>query len=119
MRLRAAPKVDAMRINNSRLRTYSQCPRKFYWAYVHRPTDTNPGVSAGLSTPWVDEKLAFGQLIHLLLADYYAERDWRNTLNNMSPMAAAGVIELSQIDAPDEATFPVYTILIMEEYEKH
>src|SRR3990172_2668851 len=119
MRLRAAPKVDAMRINNSRLRTYSQCPRKFYWAYVHRPTDTNPGVSAGLATPWVDEKLAFGQLIHLLLADYYAERDWRNTLSNMSSMAAAGRDELSHEEHTLWRDNLDWAGRIMEEYEKH
>jgi hypothetical protein len=34
-----------------------------------------------LTGNWVDEKLAFGQLIHALLADYYSERDWRNHLS--------------------------------------
>ena len=101
-----------MRTNNSRLRTHSNCPRKFYWTYIHGGT--------GIVGQWVDEKLAFGQLIHALLADYYAERDWRN---HLSTTAIAEAVP-GHADLPNESwaywdrEIRDWAGRIMTEYEK-
>lgn len=63
-----------MIINNSRAATYLDCPRKYYWQYEHG--------GHGIVRNEVTEALAFGTIIHHLLALYYGEQDWRGGLGD-------------------------------------
>ena len=57
-----------MYINHSRIKTYQNCPRKYFWNYEF------DGLGGkGLQFPGVDENLLIGTLVHAGLAEMYRE----------------------------------------------
>lgn len=75
-----------MKINNSRIVTYRQCQRRYYWNYVHGGT--------GIVKRDVPQALGFGQIVHHLLASYYAEEDWKAELEPALRDAVPGLDSL-------------------------
>ena len=62
-----------MIINNSRVSTYLECARKFYWRYIYK---------GGIERTAIHPALAFGTMMHHLLALYYSDQDWRDGLTD-------------------------------------
>lgn len=80
-----------MLINNSRAETYSNCPRRYYWNYHHGGT--------GIVLREVDPNLAWGTIMHHLLALYYAELSWKDGLE---PALYDGVPNFADLDPYDK-----------------
>jgi len=73
-----------MHVNNTRCSTAENCLRKYYWEHVFR--------GHGLRSKFLNEKLAFGNLVHFALAHLYngetvgsacslAEDEWKEEFN--------------------------------------
>ena len=59
-----------MFLNNTHGSNFDDCARYFYWSR-ETPILGGPG---GLTTKWIDDNLAWGQIVHVSLAELYAER---------------------------------------------
>ena len=98
-----------MLINNSRIKTHSECNRRFYWNFVYH---------GGLVRRAVNKHFAFGTMMHHLLAYYYGEQDWKGEADNALRIAVPGFDQFPDLEKEFWLEQQDWAVRMMTEYVK-